>query len=453
MFYKIKNELVVDNSSLTIRNILEQTISTIRQNWRALLSFYFIIAILLVIAFSPISIILIPNFQTLAKTLITTSHIFKYIIPICCFCFVILLLIITVTSHYLAISLITNTSYTTKELLKTSFCKIFYVIVGLVNVTILIFTGFLFFVIPGLILAASFSFWICILLFEELGPIESMIRSRQYCKGRFSTIFKHLLFLTLINAIMKIMAAIISSLLSSFLFLLCIPIYTIYNVTLYYNIKLQSPEYALPSIKQRLIYIIPVIITLTLIIYFCIRLYLSSSSQAHLRTAKQDARISVLQQAMNSTDPSQFEFLCDILDVNNNPVRMATGTRVRTTNEPTHDIVYKNLGSYHYMSCLQTPDMMAAVCSLEDKNGGEGTIAVTVGSISPDNITDKNTFVGYFDADCYFTDPSIINSAEQKGNAEVKCTLRNKNSNDIVSTTTGYIAHYSSNNCTKVPKK
>ena len=134
--------------------------------------------------------------------------------------------------------------------------------------TVILGLGYLFLIIPGIILTVWFSFSVFVMILENQGPINSLKQSRRYVKGRWWGIFGRLLGLILLtfilSAIVSAVAAAGAAVLPEYILVLVVlagnlviaPITMGYLYALYQDVKgtggqtdLSDPKVAVPSVE------------------------------------------------------------------------------------------------------------------------------------------------------------------------------------------------------------
>lgn len=124
-----------------------------------------------------------------------------------------LMLISAVINILMAIALILaidNGSLTVKSAYRESM-KMFWSYLGLTIVSsVILFVGFLLLIIPGIILSIWLAFSTFILVLERAGIKESLVRSREYVRGRWWAVFGRIIAIAIV---LIVISMIISSLL------------------------------------------------------------------------------------------------------------------------------------------------------------------------------------------------------------------------------------------------
>ena len=130
----------------------------------------------------------------------------------------------------------------------------------------IIFAGFIFLIIPGIIFAIWLSFPVFILISENLKGMDALLKSKEYVKGKLSNVFWRFLFINLIYFAFFFILSLIFGLLNispkldfvkyNIAMLLFNPLWIIYGFLLYENLKTIKGE-ILSSFKnsQRAIFI------------------------------------------------------------------------------------------------------------------------------------------------------------------------------------------------------
>jgi len=135
------------------------------------------------------------------------------------------------------------------QLLSESRSKVLrYWWLSILSSMIMIF-GYIFFIIPGFIFSVWFGFAMFILISENMGGMDALLKSREYVKGYFWEVLFRLAFITCIFiaggiiifvlnfllAYLKLSA--VSSFAQPFLWIIVSPLFLIYNFLLYDNLK------------------------------------------------------------------------------------------------------------------------------------------------------------------------------------------------------------------------
>ncbi|PIS38736.1 MAG: hypothetical protein COT34_01965 [Candidatus Nealsonbacteria bacterium CG08_land_8_20_14_0_20_43_11] len=135
---------------------------------------------------------------------------------------------------------------------------------------IIVGAGFLFFFIPGFIFSIWFTFAIYVLIAEDIKGMDALLKSREYVRGHFGSVFGRLLFLMIVLFGVFILYFLASLLLSfvpifgqivGFLFTaLLTPFVIAYYFLLYRQLKAVKGEFAFtPSAKTKTIFSLVII--------------------------------------------------------------------------------------------------------------------------------------------------------------------------------------------------
>lgn len=146
------------------------------------------------------------------------------------------------------------------ELYKQSWHKIYsYLKVSGWQITMTL-AGLFLLIIPGIIFSVWYSLAGLILVFEELGEKDALLKSREYVKNHWVEVFGRLLFIIIISTLIYFLPNLINAFvqvpliseINTFIFLmLFIPLVTIYLFLIYQNLKTIKGEFSFaPSLKD-----------------------------------------------------------------------------------------------------------------------------------------------------------------------------------------------------------
>ena len=124
----------------------------------------------------------------------------------------------------------------------------------------IIFFGFLFFIVPGVIFGVWFSLAAFVLITDDLKGMKALLKSKEYVKGKWGSVFWRFLFIWGISLIFSLVITLIFSFLkipfggqiSRFLIgLFLTPLVTIYSFLIYSNLRASKGELTAPSIEEK----------------------------------------------------------------------------------------------------------------------------------------------------------------------------------------------------------
>ncbi len=170
-----------------------------------------------------------------------------------------------------------------KELIQASFKKVLpYFWVSVLS-ALIVFCGYIFFVIPGIIFAIWFAPAVFVLIGEGTGGMNALLKSREYVRGYFWAVFLRYLFLVFLFIVVEIVFASagfafaflklpsISSLIFIPFGFVIGPIAIIYTFLIYDNLKAIKGNFVFnPSTKLKTFFYILTVLPITLIIVFAI---------------------------------------------------------------------------------------------------------------------------------------------------------------------------------------
>lgn len=128
--------------------------------------------------------------------------------------YIVMMLLSGILNIFMSIALILaiqNNSLKITSAYKQSVSFVWRYFVMSIVMSVLLFIGFLLFIIPGIILSVWFSFATFVLVIERGGIIDSLKKSREYVRGRWWAVFGRLIAL---GVLMIIIGLVISSLAS-----------------------------------------------------------------------------------------------------------------------------------------------------------------------------------------------------------------------------------------------
>ena len=103
---------------------------------------------------------------------------------------------------------------------------------------IIVFAGFMFFIIPGIIFALWFCFSALIVIDENIKGTQAILKSKEYVQGMMGAIFWKFLFITFVILALAIIAALFSGgLLTPIVSFLATPFAVIYYFLVYKKVK------------------------------------------------------------------------------------------------------------------------------------------------------------------------------------------------------------------------
>lgn len=120
--------------------------------------------------------------------------------------------------------------------------------------------GTFLFIIPGIIFAIWFSFSLYILIAEDLKGMDALLKSKEYVKGKWGSVFWRLFFIGILSTIIYLVPDIIFSILeipyiqeiSDFIiWLFLTPLITTYSFLLYSNLKAVRGEIAFATTRGK----------------------------------------------------------------------------------------------------------------------------------------------------------------------------------------------------------
>lgn len=165
-----------------------------------------------------IGILLLPILVSLIVSLFAPSEATGVIDTTEWVLYTVLMLISGVVNILMSVALILaidNRSLTVKEAYKGA-ASFFWRYLGLTIVMmVILFIGFILFIIPGIILSIWFAFSTFILILERSAIKEALSRSREYVRGRWWGVFGRVVVMTLILVVLTIVVSGISAFIPS----------------------------------------------------------------------------------------------------------------------------------------------------------------------------------------------------------------------------------------------
>lgn len=281
--------------------------------------------------------------------------------------------------------------------------------------------GFLLFFIPGIIFAVWFSLAIYILIDEDIGGLDALLKSKYYVKGRWWGVlrrfalfgfFSLLLFIPLF-LITMLKIKILETILSILMTLLWMPFTLIYGYELYRNLHSlkQSDDYKATRGSKVILIIVSVLGLLLPVILLGVFLFLSIN-------VKPSSQIEKANDARRSSDQLQIQQSLDLYYSDNNafPDRLEnlSPKYMKTipsdpSNKPPYSYKREQDGK-NYQLCI------------EFKKSGRKCVSADLGSkhirsdavVPPDALENVKFIVDFNDGKMYEHSPAyIINPAEK----------------------------------------
>lgn len=168
--------------------------------------------------------------------------------------------------------------------------------------------GFLLLIVPGIIFAVWFSLAVFILIAEDLKGMNALLKSKEYVKGKWGSVFWRFLFIGGISLILSLIPIIIFALLkipfgeeiSRFVVgLFLTPLVMTYSFLVYSNLKALKGEFAFaPTGGKKASFILVGILGLLLIpglLFSTVFLSLGSAKEKEVRDARREADLRQIQ--------------------------------------------------------------------------------------------------------------------------------------------------------------
>lgn len=226
-------------------------------------------------------------------------------------------------------------------------------------------SGLISFVIPGFIFTIWFSLALMVYLVEEIRGVDSLLMSKQYIQGYWTSVFSRLIFLGIFIALMSLPLVILRPLLSGYLYeamlvltvLVILPIANTYLFLIYGNLRLLKPNTidlieALGNIKEAKVKLrllkpailegsalgVPLIIFVTYL--FLIRLFqVQTDTMTPALKAKEIMTVNVLAYRSDEPERGDIIILQSTVDPKKNLIMRIVGL-------PTERILIRNGGVY-----------------------------------------------------------------------------------------------------------
>jgi hypothetical protein len=126
---------------------------------------------------------------------------------------------------------------------------------------IIIVLGFLCFIIPGIVFSLWFFGTMNVLMYENVGPVEALKRSRQIAKGSLGRIFRVFALFSLIGLVIRVLAAVMvamvagsqaANLISTCVGLLLYPFLVLTSTVMYFDLRVRKEGLDLELMAQDL---------------------------------------------------------------------------------------------------------------------------------------------------------------------------------------------------------